>query len=408
MSAVRSRWLASSLAILGLCLFVSPAFAQGQLWVVDQAGGGDFVNVQRAINAAADGDTILIRDVGWWPYGRAVIDGKALSLAGDTPPSVPPFGMPGVMLPKLIVRNLAADQVTTLEDLTVMDWIELENNAGAVWAEQVVASGWFFDEDATRTAIKITDCASVTLVRCRAWGPVNVDACGVESIRSELYTFKCTLRGRVSDWPDTGPVDGPAGVKVTGGQLFDSGSLFLGGAGETDYGGCGPVGDGGPGLLLGTDSPRVHLVDTDLQGGLGGYNQCGETGSDGPPSLVMSGTLTPFAGETSRLLSVRSPMRGRRQAVFHYDGEPGDIVFWATASGHHAKSLLHWRGVLLLDASLQFQVMGFVESQGKLDITMDTVAPAPGTSYSLFSQAAALDTAFHLRLTSGTVLTVLP
>ena len=132
------------------------------------------------------------------------------------------------------------------------------------------------------------------------------------------------------------------------------------------------------------------------------------TGADGPPFLVQTGTLTTFAGETYRSLSVDSPIQGGQPAVFHYAGEPGDFVVWATSSGHYASRLFRWRGILLLDASLQFQLMGFVDAQGELDITVPVNAPPPGTAYSLFSQVAALDSVLQFRLTSGTVLTVLP
>ena len=50
------------------------------LWTVDAAGGGDFVEIQNAIDAASSGDTLLLRA---GRYDEFVISAKSLTLIVD-------------------------------------------------------------------------------------------------------------------------------------------------------------------------------------------------------------------------------------------------------------------------------------------------------------------------------------
>lgn len=70
------RPVAARLAVLAALL--GPVAAQ-HTWVVDPAGNGAFVDLQTAINAAAPGDTLLVRA---GSYGTVVVD-RSLQLLGD-------------------------------------------------------------------------------------------------------------------------------------------------------------------------------------------------------------------------------------------------------------------------------------------------------------------------------------
>ena len=65
------------LPTFALLLASSQVDAQGKLWVVDDDGGPgvDFTAIQDAVDAAVDGDGILVRP---GDYGRVTIDGKSL------------------------------------------------------------------------------------------------------------------------------------------------------------------------------------------------------------------------------------------------------------------------------------------------------------------------------------------
>lgn len=69
----------------GLLLLSVPPAAQGQLWHVAMDGSGDFEGLQEAIDAAADGDTLLLAPGSHFP---AVVDGKGLVLQASEPPVI--------------------------------------------------------------------------------------------------------------------------------------------------------------------------------------------------------------------------------------------------------------------------------------------------------------------------------
>ena len=50
------------LQVAAALLLATGAHAAQQVWVVDPAGGGDFTTIQPAVDAAADGDVVFVRD----------------------------------------------------------------------------------------------------------------------------------------------------------------------------------------------------------------------------------------------------------------------------------------------------------------------------------------------------------
>ena len=52
--------------ILGICivllLFCAIGTVSAKTWYVDDSGGADFTRIQDAIDAATDGDTIIVRE----------------------------------------------------------------------------------------------------------------------------------------------------------------------------------------------------------------------------------------------------------------------------------------------------------------------------------------------------------
>jgi hypothetical protein len=72
-------FLAAALMICGL---MSPAYSA--TWVVDGAGGGDFTRIQDGVDAAAPGDTVLVR-TGIYDETVRIIGKDGLCLLGDGP-----------------------------------------------------------------------------------------------------------------------------------------------------------------------------------------------------------------------------------------------------------------------------------------------------------------------------------
>ena len=105
-------------------LALSPlASAQGTVWTVDDDSPADFVELQPAINAASDGDLILLRP---GVYQSASIDAKSLTLQVDgAPGSVEVNGLVsifGYVPPALSISNIAAHQSVTIRGLRANAW----------------------------------------------------------------------------------------------------------------------------------------------------------------------------------------------------------------------------------------------------------------------------------------------
>ena len=90
-------------------------------WVVDAAGGGDFTDLQTAIDTVAPGDVLLILPVaGFGSYGDALL-AKPLDLIGS----------PGPVRPRVDALDVQAAQRVTLFSLDI-DKLRVQGVAGAV------------------------------------------------------------------------------------------------------------------------------------------------------------------------------------------------------------------------------------------------------------------------------------
>ena len=75
-SSIRNTLLAASF------LAVSPAFAADVHTVAPTPGAADFTTIQAAVDAALDGDTVLVRSA--TSYAAFTLDGKGLSIVADS------------------------------------------------------------------------------------------------------------------------------------------------------------------------------------------------------------------------------------------------------------------------------------------------------------------------------------
>jgi hypothetical protein len=144
------RWARSTSAALALA---APALAQGQLWVVDDGGGAgvDFTDVQPAVDAAAEGDTILIRPGN---YTWVTIDAKSLVLIGEIATGT-------AYVDSLTVRNLAADQAVALRGLYSENWFEFKACLGPILGEELLTFSIRGSGVVIRPTLLITDCAEL-------------------------------------------------------------------------------------------------------------------------------------------------------------------------------------------------------------------------------------------------------
>jgi len=131
------------LILLLLLGSLAPTAVAQQVFVVDLDGGAgvDFTSLQLAVDAAADGDFLLVRESAS-DYTAVAIDGRSLTIlaepqvAGQTP-----------TLPNVLVRNLAASDVVTLRgfaietpSLALQPSLWIREGAGAVFVEDCEVS----------------------------------------------------------------------------------------------------------------------------------------------------------------------------------------------------------------------------------------------------------------------------
>src|SRR5262245_21460407 len=215
-----------------LALAASPTLvaAQGNVLIV---GPGE--RIQPAVQAAQDGDTILVRGPQQHPFS-VDIAGKALTLASDPPLEFDRF--------ELTVRDLPAGKTVVLSGLNLFAPL-LQNNAG-----------------------------HVRLVRCTAYGSEAFYYFGDPGLRvsnssgSTALASSNVVGGRGYCVFDLFGFDGIAGLDVSNAlaAVFDS-TITGGEGGETWGARCGR---GGVGASLAGGSARLLLANSTVQGGRGG------------------------------------------------------------------------------------------------------------------------------------------
>src|SRR6188474_1656426 len=106
--AVLSLHLPAFPRVLAAFALSTPALALGQVHVVDANGGGDFADIQPAVDAAGEGDVILVRG---GHYSSFSVSGKDLVIVAET-------GATPAVDGALRARNLIASQTLVISGLS--------------------------------------------------------------------------------------------------------------------------------------------------------------------------------------------------------------------------------------------------------------------------------------------------
>ena len=314
-------------ALALVCLTPS---AVGNLLTVDSAGGGDFTDLQAAVDAASSGDVLLVST---GDYGWVDVVGKGLAIVADDG-AVP-------SLTHLRVQAVPASESAFVAGLT-MEGLEIDGCVGAARVQDCDVVSTFFSE-----GVVVVSCSDVVLTSCTVVGArggpndfIGGDGgAALRVILSNAAAFDCTFEGglggsgSVLDCILGGAVGGFGGfgVTVNGGLFYMMGGSIVGGQGGTaDC--CSPGlsegGPGGTGILVDTNTV-ARLADVVLTGGAGGSPPCvgDPIGPAGPDQLLM-GTLVD-TGVAARTLSVAWIGQSRTQQSIQVTGEPGDRVYVA-------------------------------------------------------------------------------
>ena len=345
------------------CLFAflatSAVGIAGDVWVVNEAGGGHFTDIQPAVNAAQDGDVILVLS---GSYSRVIVDDKELTITvedGHTANSE-----------SLIVVNLAAGKVLSVSGLTAT----ATQSTSVLWGAGLYAqdcAGSLRLRDCTFTGGKHTSnsvqywpgahllaCSDVGFSNCELQGAhhpehTGTSGNGLESLGSRVALYGSSCIGGSGSTPPGIAGDDAAGggtgilMEWVGGALFAANCFIAGGNGATGtY--CGYSGWGGDGIqVVAGDCLLLNSTVTEGQGGgcaqFCGWTTCYGWAGDG---IAVIGTVTTLPGTGAQLFAHRTgtavaPVR------FRFEGEPGSHAYFLVAGGASHEYRAAWSGVLL-------------------------------------------------------------
>jgi hypothetical protein len=408
LSLATARRPASLAHSFALAAVLTPALsaAPGQVWTVG-ASGADFTQIQPAIDAAADGDVILVKP---GSYAAFAIFDTTLTVVAETPATVQVSG-------QVRVNGLAAGRRVVLTDLsangTTQGALLIADNQGSVrvrggaWVGADAAAAQGADSHA---GVRVLWSADVGLCSLVVRGGKGIDfpfgfhpddgGSAVLSIESSVALSHCQLTGGDGGTDDAGEGysggDGGHGLELRGGFAHATDCTFRAGDGGkgSEEDGCVPFGnsagdggDGGDGVHLlgglnGYSPAHVELIAHDsagAPGGQGGPGNCGPSGSPG-----FAGSAIELIGQSSqgqppagvRRMSADGLWRPGVPELLTFEGASGELVFLVLSP----KAGFAWQpakhGIALVGGLPALAFMGTIPAGGTLARTW-TLPPLP-------------------------------
>jgi len=374
---------------IAAALLLAATAARAGVLTVNANGGGDFTEIQPAVNAAQNGDTILVAgSSGYWPF---VIDGKGLQIVVDLGGHADVEFEAG---PGITIRNLPPGAPVLLRGLRSApaafplgdprgEGLLVADCAAEVRVEDGAFDGadgfsGFQPHKAGWAGARVTGCASVAFTRCALEGgagfspfaffsvpeSAGAGAPGLDAASSKTWLHDDTLLGG-----DGGTVGGIIGSTFPGGSAgdgatlagtiaFASGTSFAGGdggSGGSAAGGCGAGGSGGHGLHLAAGAPSLVRLDSPAAGGSGGIGGGGQSGPpgcapDGAPGqavLADPGAVALVEAGAARHLVLSAVTREQGSVTLTVQGAAGDAAFLLVSFAPGSKWIPNLKGVLL-------------------------------------------------------------
>lgn len=365
------------------------ASAQGHVWVVDAASGpgADFSALQPAIDAALDGDLLLVRS---GSYTHATLSAKALTIAADSGANVQSAG--------LRVQATAATQPVVLRGLRLFPpsgasaLLSVDACQGEVWVESCYING------IDTGAVALHASPRVLIERCEIYGGVgtwnaltgtiSAGKPGIALDGGQLALFECAVRGGAGHYqPQTHAISsGGAALAIASGFAHLSDSELVGGEpGSGPF--CTGLAIGGAGALVQSGGWLYELGSVLL----------GSTGTicaAGSPGLVLAGGAYQHAVEPPCSFAAPSPLR-EGQAFATLAGAPaGSLLFLALDAQPGSTWLAAWHGPLLLNSlgAGSLIALGAMPASGALSTNFGALSLPPGSEQvRVFAQAGAFE-----------------
>jgi hypothetical protein len=385
---------------LGLLVLLAGPSAAGTFHRVDAAGGGDFVDLQPAVDAAQDGDVILVHP---GAYSGFVVDGLGLWIVGLGPERATVTGTvelrnvpAGSKLVLAGLEGVAAPPASSYDPPEPGLWVH--DNAGHVRIQDAAFTGSpgvpGFEGPGAAGGAGAECSASLSLVLdgvsltggngavfddgFATLGGRGGDGAVIGGSLAAAYgsTF---LGGRGASVDFFGPAgNGGHGCVVPSFGLYASGSSFTGGrGGNNDDFLPGDAGHGGHGLVV-SSSAQAQLLANAFAGGAGGVSFAGSGGASGQPTSG-GGIFHQMSGAARLVTGARlAPDGGTVELELR--GAEGDQVWLAGGRGTNFQFAVQKKGVWLVPRppALPLLPVGTIPAGGTLGVQVPAVDLGPG------------------------------
>jgi hypothetical protein len=291
------------IGFVALACFAIPIRAQ--IVVVDPNGGGQYRDLQTAIDAVAPGTTLRVLG-GTYPELKI---GKSLTILCEPRATITqPYTGSGTQPPAITLAGSGSDRLT-LSGLTIRNFVN-----GASWnsAGEAIRGSGFSELFVAHSELFGAE-----------WRILTGDAIGARALHlagvRRVWITDCTVQGAASvldNFGNFGP-DGPSGIEAQGADVVVQRTAIRGGDGgmsEFNFAPspvpcpCQGTGRGGSGIV----AARVFQSGATITGGAGGEVRVGDRSSsnwrpwgrqpDGAPIVATLNRLLPtLPAQTSRL-----------------------------------------------------------------------------------------------------------
>ncbi len=317
-------------------VFLLAPLASADVRVVSPTG--PYTQIQDAVNAANDGDLVLVKA---GTYAGFLVQAKSLTIVGDANPLPTVQGtvtVSGLTLGQAVslirFRAIGATAGSASDHFGLYS----SNNQGSVRCQGCSFYG-ARSVDATypdgSDGVRIDNSADVSMVACSVYGgtsfwesiilPIpSIGGRGATCQSSTLTIIDSTIWGGAGGESGFGVSgDGGIGLQAIDCAIFGSNSTIQGGPGGYGVFQFGPVpGNGGAGAILHPVSV-MRVLNCSLVGGQDGDYET--TGLSGPAHL---GATFDFLPGTERTLTVApNPLRELQSVNLSFHGAPGEQVF---------------------------------------------------------------------------------
>ncbi|MDP6369770.1 MAG: hypothetical protein QF615_09180, partial [Planctomycetota bacterium] len=365
---VFGSWMSALGLVAYLCFSPVARATNGQVFVVDSGGGGDFLQIQEAVDAASQRNTILVRP---GSYAGFVVNNKSLAIVAD--------GAQAVYIDGLAeVESLAPQRDVQLSGLYFRGGFEVRSCLATVL---------------------FTDCTA------RAAGE-NTEYCASGSghgLQIVTDSQDVVFAGCVIDGRDGGSAPycvsvmdgahGEAGLSLEASTATLYASQITGGQGGQSWdGGCGLAmcapacqGAGGHGIWAQSQS-LVYLDAAQALGGQKGahWDCSGKTpAQDGQDVRLEGGSSVLHAEDPTLVLGSASVLREDETWTLTLTGPVGAAAWLVSSPETDWRYLGLDLGVLHLKSSqLSLQALGSIPASGVLSVNLPTPS-LPGAQESL-------------------------